>query len=61
MQVVTLVYAVVVSISRVTDNKHHPTDVLAGAGLGLTIAALALYRLGLVTEDSRYSSLLTPS
>ena len=59
MQVLTVVYAVVVSISRVTDNKHHPTDVLAGAVLGLTIAALALCRLGQANKDYRYCSLLS--
>ena len=54
----TVVYAVVVSISRVTDNKHHPTDVLAGTVLGLTIAGLALNRLGLVTKDCRFSTVM---
>ena len=54
-----MVYAVVVSISRVTDNKHHPTDVLAGAVLGLTIASLALCRLGLASKDDRYCSVLS--
>lgn len=39
LQAVLLLYAVVVSLSRVSDNKHHPTDVIAGAVLG---AALAL-------------------
>jgi len=53
VQVLVLVYAVGVSISRVTDNKHHPTDVLAGAGLGLSVALLAIYRLALLTRDYR--------
>ena len=53
MQVLTVLYAVVVSISRVTDNKHHPTDVLAGAVLGLTIAGLGLSRLGQDSKDYR--------
>lgn len=50
IQVLMLVYAVVVSISRVTDNKHHPTDVLAGAVLGLSLALISLYKL--VTSDT---------
>ena len=50
-----MVYAVLVSISRVTDNKHHPTDVLAGALLGLALALLALYKLGAGSKDHRYS------
>ena len=48
-----VVYAVGVSISRVTDNKHHPTDVLAGAVLGLTVALLSLFRLGRDSRDYR--------
>ena len=58
MQVLTVLYAVVVSISRVTDNKHHPTDVLAGAVLGLTIAGLGLSRLGQDSKDYRYCSVM---
>ena len=50
-----MVYAVLVSISRVTDNKHHPTDVLAGALLGLAVAFLSLYKLGAGSKDHRYS------
>lgn len=40
-----MVYAVLVSISRVTDNKHHPGDVVAGALLGLSVALLSLQRI----------------
>ena len=49
-----VVYAVAVSISRVTDNKHHPTDVVAGAVLGLTTALLSLFRLGRDSGDYRW-------
>ena len=45
MQVLMVVYAVGVSISRVTDNKHHPSDVLAGALLGVSLALMSLYRM----------------
>ena len=44
-QVLLLVYCVFVSISRVTDHKHHPTDVLAGASLGLVISLVSLSRV----------------
>lgn len=29
-------------ITRITDNRHHPTDVLAGAILGTVIAIIAV-------------------
>jgi len=44
VQVALLVYGLVVAVSRVTDNKHHPTDVLAGAVLGAGAAVIALTR-----------------
>jgi len=40
MQVLLALYALVTSVSRVTDNKHHPTDVIAGAVLGVVMAIL---------------------
>ena len=52
VQVALLVYGLVVAISRVTDNKHHPTDVLAGAVLGSVTAAIALTRT--TPDHSRY-------
>ena len=45
MKVAVTVYAMLVSISRVTDNKHHPSDVLAGALLGVSLALMSLYRV----------------
>lgn len=35
--------AVFIALSRIIDNKHHPTDVLAGAALG-TLAAILTFR-----------------
>ena len=29
-------------ITRITDNRHHPTDVLAGAILGTLVALIAV-------------------
>lgn len=29
-------------ITRVTDNRHHPTDVIAGSILGTLVAILAV-------------------
>jgi len=42
-QVLLLLYASGVSISRVTDNKHHVTDVLAGAVLGCSLATVVFF------------------
>lgn len=36
-----------VALSRVTDNKHHPTDVLAGSILGTLIASFTFYYLNI--------------
>lgn len=38
LQLIFVSMAVFVSLSRVIDNKHHPTDVLAGSVLGIIIA-----------------------
>ena len=40
-----LVYALIVASSRVTDHKHHPGDVAAGAILGTILALLSLARV----------------
>ena len=41
----SLVYALIVAASRVTDHKHHPGDVAAGAMLGTIMALLSLARV----------------
>ncbi|KAL7672919.1 hypothetical protein ACOME3_007795 [Neoechinorhynchus agilis] len=33
-------------LSRITDNMHHPTDVLGGALIGATVAGLVVIRVG---------------
>ena len=40
-----LVYALIVASSRVTDHKHHPGDVAAGAIMGTILALLSLARV----------------
>ena len=40
-----LAYCALVAVSRVADNKHHATDVVAGALLGAAVALLALVRV----------------
>lgn len=42
LQALLLLYAIGCCISRVTDFKHHPTDVLAGAVLGCSLALAAV-------------------
>ena len=44
-QILALVYALIVAFSRVTDNKHHPGDVAAGAIMGTFLALLSLLRV----------------
>ena len=44
-QILALVYALLVACSRVTDNKHHPGDVMAGAIMGTLLAILSLVRV----------------
>lgn len=46
-------FAVFTSLSRVIDNKHHPTDVLAGATLGLILAIFTFYYLRSAHKRSR--------
>ena len=45
LQLGLVIMAAVSSLSRVTDNRHHAWDVLAGALLGLTIALVTAARL----------------
>lgn len=47
-------FAVFVAISRVLDNKHHPTDVLAGSLLGILVAVFTSYYLNLFFKKYNY-------
>ena len=44
-QAILISSALYISLTRVTDNKHHPTDVLVGAVLGIVLASIAFYYL----------------
>ena len=50
-------------LSRVTDNKHHPTDVLSGAILGTSVAIFTFYYLTLFYKrynfKNKYDSVQT--
>ena len=39
MQLLSFLVALVVSVTRITDNKHHGSDVVAGALLGIAVQA----------------------
>jgi len=41
MQTLCFALAAYIGITRVTDNRHHPTDVLSGAILGTVVAIIA--------------------
>lgn len=43
VQLCLFILAVFIALSRIVDNKHHPTDVLAGTTLGV-LAALLTFR-----------------
>ena len=45
LQLALLIMAAVSSLSRITDNRHHASDVLAGAMLGITIGLATAARL----------------
>ena len=40
IQGIMLTFAIMTTLSRIWDNKHHPTDVIAGAILGIVIQTL---------------------
>ncbi|CAF4060839.1 unnamed protein product, partial [Rotaria magnacalcarata] len=41
METFCFALAAYIGITRITDNRHHPTDVLAGAILGTFVAIIA--------------------
>ena len=43
MQAGCLAFAVFCSLSRISDNKHHPGDVVAGSLLGAALALVAVW------------------
>ena len=45
LQLVLVIMAAMSSVSRVTDNRHHPSDVWAGAGIGIFVALLASLKI----------------
>ena len=56
IQIICLGTAVFVALSRVLDNKHHPTDVLTGSVIGVVIGSLTGYYLNLFFHRFDYRS-----
>ena len=48
---ICVLYAIFTAISRITDHKHHPTDVMAGAILGSVLAAATVHRILVAGTD----------
>ena len=46
-----VLYAIFTAISRITDHKHHPTDVMAGAALGAVLATATVHRILVADTD----------
>jgi phosphatidate phosphatase len=54
-------FALFVALSRISDNKHHPTDVLAGALLGSFVSLLTFcYLTDLLKKRSNYNCYSSP-
>ena len=56
VQIAFLILAIFTSLSRISDNKHHPTDVLAGACLGILISFISFIYLNNFFKNSNLKS-----
>lgn len=45
LQLLSLLLAAFASLSRISDHRHHPVDVLAGATVGVVIGLLAAFSI----------------
>ena len=52
VQLVLVIMASVSSLSRITDNRHHASDVWVGAVLGLVVAIIGAGSLDQVADSS---------
>ena len=63
LQAVAMFYPVYTSITRITDGKHFPGDVLAGAAIGTVVQTLnCLYSMKLFSTPAMkpYTTAVTP-
>ena len=56
VQVALISVAYFTALSRISDNKHHPTDVLAGAFLGTLISGLTFIVIISFLKNEKKSS-----
>lgn len=54
VQLCLFILAVFIALSRIIDNKHHPTDVLAGTALGILAAVLTFRYLTDLLKKNNY-------
>ena len=61
LQLTFFCMAFATSLTRVTDNKHHPTDVLAGALVGVVFQWFnVVYIMGLFNDKGKEKALNVP-
>ncbi|XP_055345757.1 phospholipid phosphatase 2-like [Paramacrobiotus metropolitanus] len=53
LQFAVFLAALLCSMSRVSDNKHHPTDVMAGSALGIVVSTVVVFVVGDYFLDRR--------
>jgi len=53
LQLVSLLLAAFASLSRISDHRHHPVDVLAGATIGVLIGLLAAFSILEISSENK--------
>ena len=53
LQLLSLLLAAFVSLSRISDHRHHPVDVLAGASVGVLIGLLAAFSILEISSNNK--------
>ena len=52
LQLVAFLLAAIASLSRISDHRHHPIDVLAGATVGVVIGLLSAFSILEISSKS---------
>jgi hypothetical protein len=60
IQLWLIALALFTSLTRVTDNMHHPSDVLAGSVIGIAVALLSYARVRLFLKSHNYRIIYGP-
>ena len=53
LQLLSLLLAAFVSLSRISDHRHHPVDVLAGASVGVLIGLLTAFSILEISRNNK--------